>query len=79
MHNQVLFIGLGNMGLPMALNLVRAGLGVSGHDLAARNVATFVEGGGQAMDTSRRPRRCEVVVTMLHEPDVGNFLGAEGT
>ena len=30
----VAFIGLGNMGLPMALNLVRAGHRVTGFDLA---------------------------------------------
>ena len=38
---EIAFIGLGNMGLPMALNLVRAGHGVAGFDLspAARQAA----------------------------------------
>ena len=31
---EVTFIGLGNMGLPMALNLLKAGHSVTGFDLA---------------------------------------------
>jgi 3-hydroxyisobutyrate dehydrogenase len=62
----VAFIGLGNMGLPMALNLVRAGHGVTGFDLspAARDAATAA---GLALADSALEcvRRAQVVVTML--------------
>jgi 3-hydroxyisobutyrate dehydrogenase len=62
----VAFIGLGNMGLPMALNLVRAGHGVMGFDLspAAREAATAA---GLALADSALDcvRRAQVVVTML--------------
>ena len=63
---EVAFIGLGNMGLPMALNLVRAGHGVTGFDLspAAREAATAA---GLALADSALEcvRRAQVVVTML--------------
>ena len=63
---EVAFIGLGNMGLPMALNLVRAGHGVTGFDLspAAREAATAA---GLALADSALAcvRPAQVVVTML--------------
>jgi len=63
---EIAFIGLGNMGLPMALNLVRAGHGVTGFDLspAAREAATAA---GLALADSALEcvRRAQVVVTML--------------
>ena len=63
---EVAFIGLGNMGLPMALNLLRAGHGVTGFDLspAARDAATAA---GLALADSALDcvRRAQVVVTML--------------
>ena len=63
---EVAFIGLGNMGLPMALNLVRAGHGVTGFDLspAAREAATAA---GLALADSALDcvRQAKVVVTML--------------
>ncbi len=63
---EIAFIGLGNMGLPMALNLVRAGHGVTGFDLspAARQAATAA---GLALADSALDcvRQAQVVVTML--------------
>lgn len=81
MRSEVVFVGLGHMGLPMALNLVRAGLGVAGHDLAAANVAKFVEGGGRAVDNlAEAIAGATLVVTMLpasrHVEQM--FLGADG-
>ena len=63
---EVAFIGLGNMGLPMALNLVRAGHGVTGFDLspAAREAATAA-GLALAQSALDCVRRAQVVVTML--------------
>jgi 3-hydroxyisobutyrate dehydrogenase len=45
------FIGLGAMGLPMALNLVRAGLAVRGYDIAEAARDRLAHGGGQAVTT----------------------------
>ena len=62
----VAFIGLGNMGLPMALNLVRAGHGVAGFDLspAARQAAG--EGGiCVAASAVESVRGADVIITML--------------
>jgi 3-hydroxyisobutyrate dehydrogenase len=44
----IAFIGLGNMGGPMAINLVRAGFSVSGVDLSAEALQHFSEHGGKA-------------------------------
>ena len=42
------FIGLGNMGAPMAANLVKAQHHVTGYDLVAAPVAALAEQGGHA-------------------------------
>lgn len=66
MHADVAFIGLGNMGLPMALNLVKAGFRVSGHDLVARQVEKFVAGGGATeADSMAAVAKSKIVITML--------------
>ncbi|MEL6766274.1 MAG: 3-hydroxyisobutyrate dehydrogenase [Pseudomonadota bacterium] len=60
------FIGLGNMGLPMARNLVKAGFEVTGFDLSEPARAALVEAGGAAAATAAEAaagRR--VVVTAL--------------
>lgn len=60
------FIGLGNMGLPMAINLVRAGHGVAGFDLvdAARDLLAEA-GGTPASSVGEAVRGAEIVITML--------------
>ena len=45
---KVAFIGLGNMGLPMALNLLRAGYSVTGFDLVQSQIDAFSAAGGHA-------------------------------
>jgi 3-hydroxyisobutyrate dehydrogenase len=66
MSAEVAFLGLGNMGLPMALNLVRAGFTVSGHDLVAGNVERFVAGGGSTeADSLAAVANAKTVITML--------------
>ncbi|WP_333830565.1 3-hydroxyisobutyrate dehydrogenase [Pararhodobacter sp.] len=55
------FIGLGNMGGPMAANLVRAGHEVSGFDLAA----PMPEGVKAAASAAQAAAGAEVVITML--------------
>ena len=58
---KVAFIGLGNMGLPMARNLVAAGHKVTGFDVAG----IALEGGGTAGTMAEAVDGAEVVVTML--------------
>ncbi|MBN0217565.1 NAD(P)-binding domain-containing protein, partial [Pseudomonas aeruginosa] len=43
------FIGLGNMGGPMALNLLKAGHALSVYDLSASAVAHATEAGDRAL------------------------------
>lgn len=60
------FIGLGNMGGPMADNLVKAGHDVRGFDLSADSIARFVTAGGRAADSiAAAASDADVVVTML--------------
>src|SRR5262249_46524568 len=62
----VAFIGLGNMGGPMAANLVKAGSTVKGFDLSAASCASATSD-GVAIAASARDAvaGAEVVVTML--------------
>jgi hypothetical protein len=60
------FIGLGNMGLPMAQNLVKAGYEVSGFDVVAASIDKLVAAGGKAaVDVIDAVRDAEIVITML--------------
>jgi 3-hydroxyisobutyrate dehydrogenase len=60
------FIGLGNMGAPMAANLVKAGHDVTGFDIAVGPVAALAAAGGRAADTAAQAvATAEVVITML--------------
>ena len=61
------FIGMGNMGVPMAANLVRAGYDVTVHDIAAERTATFVKshGGRAAASLAALGADSDLVITML--------------
>ncbi len=60
------FIGLGNMGLPMALNLIKAGHAVSGFDVSRAAIDKLAAGGGAAADGIKTATAdAEVVITML--------------
>ena len=66
MDSEIVFIGLGNMGLPMALNLVRAGMRVSGHDLVPASVEKFITGGGSNdPDLISAIKSAKTIITML--------------
>lgn len=65
---RIAFIGLGNMGLPMARNLVAANHEVTGYDIVAGAVEAFAaEGGTTAETTEACLQGAEFVVTMLPE------------
>jgi 3-hydroxyisobutyrate dehydrogenase len=60
------FIGLGNMGGPMAANLVKAGHAVTGHDLSQASLQALKAAGGQvAASAAEAAFGAEVVITML--------------
>ena len=69
------FIGLGNMGLPMAINLASAGHDVTGFDTAE---IEFPERIAPAADSASCVAGCEVVITMLPNGAVCEslFLGS---
>jgi 3-hydroxyisobutyrate dehydrogenase len=75
------FIGLGNMGLPMAQNLLKAGHAVQGFDMSQAQVLALTASGGQAAASGKAAASgVEIVITMLpagqHVRDV--YLGSEG-
>jgi 3-hydroxyisobutyrate dehydrogenase len=60
------FIGLGNMGAPMAANLVKAGHRVTGFDIAAGKTQALASTGGRVAATVAEAAAAgEVVITML--------------
>jgi 3-hydroxyisobutyrate dehydrogenase len=60
------FIGLGNMGLPMAQNLLKAGHAVAGYDVVASQVAALAAAGGRAAQgIPAALAGAEVAITML--------------
>ena len=75
------FIGLGNMGLPMAQNLLKAGHQVEGVDLSEAATGKLKAAGGVVIETAKSAAaRADVVITMLpagqHVRDV--YLGSGG-
>jgi len=75
------FIGLGNMGGPMAANLLKAGHTVQGFDLMEDAVSRFVDNGGKAVGSLHEVASgADVIVTMLpagqHVKSV--YLGKDG-
>ena len=75
------FIGLGNMGAPMAANLVRAGHQVTGFDTAVGKTEALAAKGGRAAATAAEAAAAgETVITMLPAgPDVRSvYLGDAG-
>ena len=67
------FIGLGNMGAPMAANLAKAGHEVTGFDMAPVEVA----GVTRAASASEAARGADVVVTMLPNGQILRAVAAE--
>jgi 2-hydroxy-3-oxopropionate reductase len=75
------FIGLGIMGLPMAVNLSKAGFDVVGYNRSKGRADQLAERGGRAAGTvAEAVRDADVVVTMLPDsPDVqAVLLGGDG-
>jgi 3-hydroxyisobutyrate dehydrogenase len=67
------FIGLGNMGAPMAVNLAAAGHAVTGFDV----IGNLPEAVAPAASAAAAVRAAEVVITMLPNGDILRAVAAE--
>ncbi|MBD6959618.1 NAD(P)-binding domain-containing protein, partial [Vibrio parahaemolyticus] len=79
--DKIAFIGLGNMGAPMAKNLLKAGLNVEVFDLNPNAVEELTALGASSADSVKQAvQGADVVVTMLpasqHVQSV--YLGQDG-
>ncbi len=60
------FVGLGNMGLPMAINLLKAGHHVTGFDLVQGQLNAFAAAGGKvAPNATAAANDADIFITML--------------
>ncbi len=76
---KVAFLGLGNMGLPMALNLMKAGHQVHGFDLVQTQLDVFKAAGGIATHSaSEAAADAEVIISMLPASCSGGHLNLYG-
>ena len=63
---EITFIGLGNMRLPMAMNLLKNGHSVTGFDLAEDQVKILTNAGGKSTnDINKTIQTSDAVITML--------------
>ena len=77
----ITFIGLGNMGGPMAINLIKAGHNVCVYDLSAQAVIDVVENGATtAVSAQEAVANAEVIVSMLPAGKhvLGLYSGEDG-
>ena len=75
------FIGLGNMGLPMAINLLKVGHHVTGFDLVQSQLDAFaVAGGTLAPNANAAADNADILITMLPASRhvEGVYLGESG-
>jgi 3-hydroxyisobutyrate dehydrogenase len=75
------FVGLGNMGLPMAQNLIKAGHPVCGYDLSTAALDKFAAAGGIAVRSlDVASMGVDLIITMLpaREPVREVYLGQGG-
>ena len=78
---EITCIGLGNMGLPMAMNLLKNGHSVTGFDLAEDQVKILTNAGGKSTsDINKTIQTSDAVITMLPSGKIVKsiFLGDNG-
>ncbi|MFE2406883.1 2-hydroxy-3-oxopropionate reductase [Kitasatospora sp. NPDC057904] len=80
MSRKIAFVGLGIMGKPMAINLVKAGHDVTGFDLSQDSIDAVVAAGGRgAASIAEAVKDAEVVITMVPaDPHVEAVILGEG-
>lgn len=78
--SNIAVIGLGIMGLPMAINLVDAGHRVTGYNRSPQSVQKLVDAGGNgAVGVDEAVADADVIITMLPDsPDVEAVTTGEG-
>jgi 2-hydroxy-3-oxopropionate reductase len=75
------FIGLGIMGKPMAMNLLKAGYSLTVYDIVPERIKEVVGAGAKAGSSSKDvAEKSEIIITMLpNSPEVKDaVLGADG-
>jgi 3-hydroxyisobutyrate dehydrogenase len=75
------FVGLGHMGLPMAINLVKAGHQVTGYDLQQSALEQFSKSGGLSANSLQTTAKDQdILITMLQtgQQVLHVCLGADG-
>jgi len=75
------FIGLGIMGKPMCLNLIKAGFSVTAYNRTSSKVQAIVDAGGQAADSPADvAQKSDIIITIVSDsPDVEEvILGGNG-
>lgn len=78
---KIAFIGLGNMGLPMAKNLIKANFEVIGFDINTKAMDELQLSGGQTANTiAKAVAQVDVVITMLpaSQQVENSYLATEG-
>jgi len=78
---EITFIGLGNMGLPMAMNLLKEGHSVTGFDLAENQVKILTDAGGKSTNNINKTiQTADAVITMLPSGKIVKsvYLGDDG-
>ncbi|MBV6697852.1 2-hydroxy-3-oxopropionate reductase [Kitasatospora aureofaciens] len=80
MSRKIAFVGLGIMGKPMAVNLVKAGHDVTGFDLSQASIDAVIAAGGHgAAGIADAVKDAEVVITMVPaDPHVEAVILGEG-
>lgn len=81
MTTSVGFIGLGNMGNPMAMNVLKKGFPLTVFDIASSTMKNLVDAGAKAASSAAEVlANCEVLLTSLPgSPEVeGLYLGGNG-
>lgn len=78
-QQNITFIGLGIMGLPMAKNLVAAGYNVTGYNRSQQKAQELASAGGTAASSiPEAVQHADVVITMLPDsPDVRDVVTGE--
>ncbi|ORA33992.1 NAD(P)-dependent oxidoreductase [Mycobacterium aquaticum] len=63
------FVGLGNMGRPMAERLLRCGWNITVYNRTPAKTASLAEAGAQVARTLAELRECDIVITMVGTDD----------
>lgn len=72
------FLGVGDMGRPMAMRLADQGLTLTVHDPSARAIAPFVERGvAVAATVAELAAECDVILACLPQPSICRSVAAE--